>query len=374
MNVTIHLTNRCNLSCKYCYVDKKNHQSMNLENAKKAVDMVIKMSQKHAGFVFFGGEPLLMKGLIYQIVDYAKLKGKEKDLELSFKITTNGMLLDKDFLHYSEKEGIFIALSHDGVMDAHDMNRIDRENKGTYQCLLPKIKQLLHYKPYSPVLQVVTPQTAKYFSKSVMHLHDLGFRFIVPSVNFSACWSDAHMKALKKEYEILADYYFEKTLREEKFYFSLFDTKINSYIDLNKKCSESCDLGKSQISIAPDGAIYPCVQFVGDEKYKIGHVDEGINRFKRDDINLQSKEKREPCDGCVLKKRCASACACLNKQITGSPNTVSPVLCSHERVLIPIADRLAEKLYKRRNAMFIQKHYNKMYPVISLVEDEALRR
>ena len=46
-------------------------------------------------------------------------------------------------------------------------------------------------------------------------------------------------------------------------------------------------------------------------------------------------------------------------------------VCAHERIVMPIADRLAEKLFKKKNAMFIQKHYNDVYPLISLIEDKS---
>jgi uncharacterized protein len=184
------------------------------------------------------------------------------------------------------------------------------------------------------------------------------------------------LKILRKEYVKLADMYFEKTLKEEKFYFSPFDVKINSYINSEGNCKADCSLGNEQISISPEGTIYPCIQFVGDEDYIIGHVEEGIDYKRKDEINILGMTEKAICSDCALKNRCISYCSCLNKQTTGRIDTVSPVLCEHEKLLIPIADRLAERLYKKRNGMFIQKHYNSMYPVISVIEDsfEKIKR
>jgi len=51
---------------------------------------------------------------------------------------------------------------------------------------------------------------------------------------------------------------------------------------------------------------------------------------------------------------------------------ISPIQCAHERLITPIADYVAEELYKGRSAMFMHKHYNELYPVVSLVEDRAV--
>ena len=75
---------------------------------------------------------------------------------------------------------------------------------------------------------------------------------------------------------------------------------------------------------------------------------------------------------CAVRDRCNHYCGCLNKQTTGRMDTVSPVLCAHERIVLPIADKLAGRLFKERNALFIQKHYNELYPVISLIEDTVV--
>jgi len=67
-------------------------------------------------------------------------------------------------------------------------------------------------------------------------------------------------------------------------------------------------------------------------------------------------------------------CGCLNWQTTGSINGISPVLCRYEQMLLPIADRVGEVLYKKRDPLFLHKHYNSAYPVLSLLEDTLTRK
>jgi hypothetical protein len=154
---------------------------------------------------------------------------------------------------------------------------------------------------------VVNPDTVNYFYSSVLYLYEKGFRYIIISLNYEAHWTEKNMKELKKQYEGLAEFYMDITMKEDKFYLSPFEVKISSYINGDNYCNE----------------------------------------------------------------RCNHYCECMNKQATGSINKVSPVQCSHERLLIPIADKLAERLYKKRNALFIQKHYNEIFPMLLMIEDKT---
>ena len=179
------------------------------------------------------------------------------------------------------------------------------------------------------------------------------------------------MNELKRQYKKLAEFYYKNTLAENKFYLSPFEMKIDSHINNCTYCHERCELGKNQVSIAPDGAIYPCVQFVGDKQYVIGNVYSGIDKSLQQSLFLRNETEKAGCDVCVIRKRCNHYCACQNKMATGSIDKVSPVLCRHEQILLPIADNLAERLYKKRSEMFIQKHYNNYFPVLSMVEDSV---
>jgi uncharacterized protein len=371
MHYTLHLSNSCNMACTYCYVNHEKPKTMDIVTARKAVDLASKNSKGSTGIIFFGGEPLLFKDLIKETIEYSKWIEKQSDCMFHYKVTTNGLLLDEEFIDFSLKENIFIALSHDGIEKAHDKHRVENEGKGTFTKLSGKVEMLISKRPYAPVLMVVNPDTVEYYADSVKYLYERGFRYIICSLNYAANWTDKDLKAMGKQYERLADFYFERTLKEDKFYLSPFEVKISSHINGDSYCHERCELGKKQVSVAPDGRLFPCVQFVGDADYCIGNVDEGIQEEKQDVIYILNEEEKESCKGCAVRKRCNHYCGCMNKQATGNIDKVSPVLCSHERLLIPIADKLAEKLYKKRNGLFIQKHYNEAFPILSLIEDRT---
>lgn len=379
MHLTLHLTSRCNLRCRYCYAAPHEGGDMTLDTATKAIAIGMESFRKKTpeaslGVIFFGGEPLLMRGLIEDVVRHCQDLEKQTGQLFHYKITTNGTLLDESFLTSLTTNEIFIALSHDGTRTAHDANRIDPSGASTFDALEPKIEMLLKHKPYSPVMKVITPDTVRYYAKSVEYLYSKGFRYLICSLDYSANWTEKSLGELEKQYKKLADWYYKLMMDEEKFYFSPFEVKISSHVFPGSCRAERCELGQTQISVAPNGSLYPCVQFVGDGSdttYAIGHVDTGIDESARMRLYEFNAEEKDTCADCAIRERCNHYCGCLNKQATGHIDRVSPVLCAHERLIMPISDRLAACLFEKRSPMFIQKHYNEMFPVISLVEDRT---
>jgi uncharacterized protein len=370
MHLTLHLTDACNLACRYCYV-RQGSTTMSRETAHAAVDLAARLGS-HSGIIFFGGEPLLCRDLIEDTVAYGDVLQAQADKRFYYKITTNGLLLDDAFLRYAQAHQIFIALSHDGVQAAQDTNRVTKTGAGCFAELEHAASRLLRVQPYAPALLTIAPNSVSHYAEGVAHLRELGFRYLICSLDYSGSWDNRALAELRRQYRKLADLYRTWTLREDKFYFSPFEVKLASHIHGDHYCRERCELGKNQVSVAPDGQIYPCVQFVGDERYAIGDVRKGIDDEKRLRLYQLNELEKESCRDCAVKQRCNHQCACLNKQATGDYRQVSPTQCAHERMLFPIVDQLAESLYKKRAAIFIQKQYNDMYPLLSLVEDQTV--
>jgi len=341
---------------------------MTIETTRAVIDLAGSQA-KRAGIIFFGGEPLLLRDLITDTITYARQKEKESECRYFFKITTNGLLLDDEFIELARSEGLFVALSLDGTKEAHDKHRKDFNGSGSYDRVVNAAKRLLAVKPYSPVLMTIRPDTLSQFATGVESLYSLGFAYVIASLDYSADWKEDHLPELERQYRLIAEMYEKKTLSEDKFYFSPFEVKISSHINSKTYCHERCELGLRQLSVGPDGTLYPCVQFVGDSKFNLGNVFDGINEEKRQALYSQNESEKPGCDICVIKSRCNHYCACLNRQATGSIDEISPMLCAHERIVLPIADELAERLFNKGSALFIQKQYNDFYPLLSLAED-----
>jgi uncharacterized protein len=129
--------------------------------------------------------------------------------------------------------------------------------------------------------------------------------------------------------------------------------------------------------VAPTGRLFPCVQFVGagdDSEWCIGDVRTGVDEARRERLFRESSREKDDCAACAIRERCNHFCGCLNRQATGRIDRVSPVLCAHEKMVLRVADGLAERLFRKKAPMFIQKQYNELFPLISLAEDHAAAR
>jgi uncharacterized protein len=340
--------------------------------AFKALEMGARLSSDSCGIVFFGGEPLLHKDLISATVARARQMEVKETGRFHFKVTTNGALLDERFLEFAIRNGVLVAMSFDGVREAHDRHRRFPDGSPSFDVLLERLKLLLAIRPYASVLMVVNPDTAQYLTESVSFLLDLSCRYIIVSLNYAAHWQSADFRTLWREYKRLGALYIKWTSEGRKFYLSPFEVKLSSHINRHCYRKERCELARRQISIDPQGYLYPCVQFTKagpESKWRIGTVFDGIDEKARLRIHNESEKEKKVCQKCAIKDRCNNSCGCLNWQTTGSVNQVSTALCRHEQILTRIADRVGKVLYRDRDALFLHKHYNASYPVLSLLED-----
>ena len=255
------------------------------------------------------------------------------------------------------------------MREAHDAARVDAAGRGTWERVEPALRLLLAHQPYAPVMMTVSPGTAGSFAESVLWLRDLGVRYLIPSLDHAAGWTDAAMRVLRRQYRRLARAYVEDHRRGRKFWFAAFDKRIAARIHPELGCS--CRLGRRQISVAPDGTLYPCVQFVGHPEWAIGSVEGGIDEERREALFRRNEAPKAACAGCALEGRCHNRCACLNFQTTGGLESVPPVLCEHERFLQPLCDEIAATLYAERNPLFLRQHYNPAFSILSVLEDFA---
>jgi uncharacterized protein len=372
MHLTLHLTRACNLRCDYCYAPPRPGDGMTLEVARQAMRLGAGLTNGSCGIVFFGGEPLLHKDLIRRVVTDARQSAEQNPGQFHFKLTTNGLLLDDEFLDFTVANDVLVAMSFDGVRQSHDRHRRLPDGRGTFDVLLPTLHRLLAARPYASVLTVVNPDTVGWLADSMAFLLDQGCRYLIVSLNFAGAWSPEQLDELQRQYEQLGQYYIAWSRAGRKFYLSPFEVKLASHILGEGARCQRCELGQRQISVDPQGYLYPCVQFTAAgpaSPWRIGHVASGIDAAARQRLHDQSEAEKAPCRACALRDRCHNTCGCLNWQTTGSVNQVSPLLCRHEQMLTPIADRVGATLYAERNERFLQKHYNPAYPILSWIED-----
>jgi len=361
MKAILHLTKNCNLRCKYCYAPSKVDESMTIDTARKAIDLVCKLGQTSACVSYFGGEPLLKYEMIKELTEYAALAGERAGKSMHYRLSTNGLLFTEEILQFLKEHNVLFAVSLDGNKAAHDAQRILPNGEGSFDLLNSKLDMILAYNPLAVFTSVITPMSAPHLLESAEFMWSRGIRYTVYQPDYTYHdWDLDTFATLKKSYQQLAEWYLDKTRSGEYFYMSLFDGCLKTHARSPVKLGSTCDFGARKISIAPNGQIYPCVQFVSDrddaKRFLIGNVDDGLNdNWQR--LIKANKQARPQCEGCALLGRCSNYCGCLNWQTTGEITQVSPLVCEHERMLIPIADEIGNTLWKEKNPAFLKKHY-----------------
>jgi uncharacterized protein len=193
-------------------------------------------------------------------------------------------------------------------------------------------------------------------------------------LDYSAGWDKRHIKLLRNQYGLLAEFYYKNIINNNKIYYSPFDERIKTWAQKPYGKGDLCDLANTQIAIASSGRIYPCVQFIGtdNETYRInsiGDVFSGFIEHKRRYFIEQNYVDKECCIDCALSGRCATYCGCVNWRATGFLNKIPPIICEHERMLMPIVDKIANKLWSKNSLLFKRKFYEKTFPASSYIED-----
>lgn len=369
--IALNLTHKCNLRCAYCYAGDKTGETMTAETAFQSIDFINRECDNHATVTFFGGEPLLEFELMKTVVEYTEQNYNGK---INFRLSTNGTRLNEEMLRWFGKHKIFFTLSLDGSREQQNRGRRTAGDKNSYDSVAGSVDSILAFNPYTMVVSVIYPETVDQLAAGVKHLFSLGFRYVLQTLDYSNNWESGHIKELKNQYEELSRFYFDSLKSGKKIYYSPFDERIKTHAQKPYGKGDLCDIGNTQIAIAPSGIIYPCVQFVGNDTTNervnsLGSVHSGFDDKKRHEVVELNYSDRQECSGCALDGRCANYCGCVNWKSTGSIKTIPPIICEHERMLMPIVDRLGNKLWKQNVSLFKDKFYNPYYPVSSYIED-----
>lgn len=318
----LHMAHDCNLKCKYCFAGQGDFNGpkglMSLEVGKKSIDYLIANSgsRKNLEIDFFGGEPLLNFEVVKQLVEYGNEKAAEKGKNFRFTITTNGILLDDEKIEYINNTMHNVVLSLDGRKEINDNMRPTLNDKGSYEVILPKYQKLVEgRKDKFYYIRGTFTRHNMDFGKDVMHFRDLGFELtsmepVVDADMNEYALRDEDIEKVNQEYERFALEYLAAKKEDPSFKFFHFMIDLSGGPCAIKRIS-GCGAGLEYLAITPDGDIYPCHQFVGNEDFRLGSLfDEKIS-FPKDIVEgFQgcNVETKEDCKTCWAKFYCSGGC------------------------------------------------------------------
>lgn len=326
----LHIAHTCNLNCSYCFASQGKYHGdralMTFEVGKQAFDFLIANSgtRKNLEIDFFGGEPLMNFEVVKQLVAYARSIEKEKGKNFRFTLTTNGVLLDDDVTDFLNREMNNVVLSLDGRKEVHDRFRKDYAGNGSYDRIVPNFQRFVEKrggKGYY-VRGTYTHENTD-FTNDILHMADLGFRelsmepVVCPPGDPYALTED-DLPVLMEQYEKLS---LEMLRREKKgegftFYHYMLDLKNGPCI---YKRITGCGSGTEYMAVTPWGELFPCHQFVGDPKYSLGNIWDGVtNKAVQDEFRHCNAYARKECKDCWARLYCSGGCAANAYHATGS--------------------------------------------------------
>lgn len=179
------------------------------------------------------------------------------------------------------------------------------------------------------------------------------------SPNYTARWPALALDAWRAGYERAAGVYLASYRQCRPLALNVFDDKILLRLRGTGGPLHGCGFGEWDLAVAPSGHLYPCGRAVGTDRepaLSLGDVASGVRRAVPAPARVRA-DLPEPCRGCAHRERCASRCGCANREMTGDPRMPGELLCWHERMSIPIADRVANTLFAESNPAFMTRFY-----------------
>ena len=346
----LHIAHDCNLACRYCFAEEGEYHGrralMSFEVGKKALDFLVANSgsRKNLEVDFFGGEPTMNWEVVKQRVEYGRSIEEANNKKFRFTLRTNGILLNDEILEFANKEMSNIVLSIDGRKEINDLMRPTRNGHGSsYDIIMPKFKKVAESRnQMNYYVRGTFTHNNLDFSKDVLHLADEGFEQIsvepvVAQPTDSYAIREEDIPYLCEQYDMLAKELVKRKKAGNGFNFFHFMIDLNGGPCVAKRLS-GCGSGCEYLAVTPWGDFYPCHQFVGNEKFLMGNVDEGITRTDiREEFKNSNVYSKEKCKKCFAKFYCSGGCAANSYNFHGNINDAYDIGCELQRKRIECA-------------------------------------
>ena len=337
-SMCLNVSHDCNLRCEYCFAAKgdfgRGRMLMPFEVGKRAIDFLIEQSvgRHNLELDFFGGEPLMNFEVVKKVVDYARSIEKQHNKNFRFTITTNGLLLTDDKIEYINREMSNVVLSLDGRKEINDLLRVRTDGRGSYDRIVPNYQKLVSTRGDKDYYVRGTFTTHNLdFSKDVLHMAELGFdqlsiEPVVSDEKLDYSLKEKDLPSVFEEYDRLANLLIQRRKEGRGFNFFHFMLDLDQGPCAIKRL-RGCGCGNEYIAVTPEGDIFPCHQFVGDDEWKMGNIMQGtFDRSMKQKFAQYNIYSKKDCRNCWAKFYCSGGCNANSWQYEGDilkPHTIS---------------------------------------------------
>ena len=349
----LHIAHTCNLNCSYCFASQGKYHGeravMSYEVGKRALDFLIENSgtRRNLEVDFFGGEPLMNFQVVKDLVAYARSIEKEKGKNFRFTLTTNGVLVDDDVIQWANRECSNVVLSLDGRKEIHDRFRVDYAGNGSWEKIVPKFQKFVQARGGKDYYMRGTFTHANPdFLQDIQTMLDLGFNElsmepVVCAADDPSALTEEDLPIVMEQYEKLADLMLQRDKEGRPFTFYHYMIDLTGGPCIYKRIS-GCGSGTEYMAVTPWGDLYPCHQFVGEERFCLGNIWEGVtNREIQKEFACCNVYAHPECRDCWARLYCSGGCAANAYHATGSVTGVYEYGCKLFRKRMECAIRVA---------------------------------
>ncbi|MBQ8304097.1 MAG: thioether cross-link-forming SCIFF peptide maturase [Clostridia bacterium] len=356
----LHVAHTCNLNCAYCFASQGKYHGeravMSFEVGKRALDFLIENSgtRRNLEVDFFGGEPLMNFEVVKQLVAYARSVEKQHNKNFRFTLTTNGLQIDDDVIEFANRECSNVVLSLDGRKEIHDRYRVDYSGKGSWDRIVPKFQKLVEARGgKNYYMRGTFTHLNPDFLNDVKQMLDLGFTELSMEPVVCAPGDPSELTAqdlpiVLEQYEKLAELMIKRKDEGRPFTFYHYMLDLTDGPCIYKRIS-GCGSGTEYMAVTPWGDLYPCHQFVGDEKFKLGNIWDGVtNKEIQNEFAACNVYAHPECKDCWARLYCSGGCAANAYHSTGSVTGVYEYGCTLFKkrmecaLMLAIKDKLSD--------------------------------
>ncbi|WP_024832119.1 radical SAM/SPASM domain-containing protein [Ruminiclostridium josui] len=340
----LHVSNICNLSCKYCYAhtDKSEKSTMSLDVMQKSIDRFMELPTNSLTIEFHGGEPLMQYRKIALACEYANNLKNKYNKSVTFAMQSNMTFLNDEILDMLKKYKILIRISLDGLKDMNDNYRVDKEGRGSFDKIVNNTQTLVKNGIRPEVVSVVTKKNVDYLREIFEFFSSINLK----RVRLMPFWVQGMGKEIDDdvvEPEYLADKYLELIAwiadhnrkiedRNDHIKMLVLSKELEALHTFKRsfmclRCP--CGAGINMVDVSINGDIYPCEEMNEIAEFKIGNIRthsimDVLNNSKVvKELSERNPDNIEDCSVCAWKRHCQSGCANKNYQNFGSFETKS---------------------------------------------------
>lgn len=400
-NISILLTERCNLRCTYCYQSHEDHEcgiSMTKEKAKEIVDFLLDKEKgnkylnpdKTQGVILdmLGGEPFYEIDVLDYFIDYFKTKavamGHPWGTNYMISISTNGTLYHTEKVQKFVKKNrgrLSVSFSIDGNKELHDSCRIFPDGSGSYDLVEKNAKIWTSRDGGSHTKMTLAPENLQYLKEAIVHLWGMGITTVYANPIYEAKWTNDQARLYYDQLLSLADYLL-KDKRYRLLWTSLFSETIGSEL---KTDQNYCGGNGKMLAIGPDGRCYPCLRYMehslkGKQRpIQIGDIEKGLDDpdVNTDLIELKTitmtSQSDDKCNNCKIATGCGT-CSAYNYEVNGTANKRVTNICPMHQARVLANTYYWNKLYKE---LGIDKHYDLNIPkdwALDIIDEEEYNK